>query len=292
MSGRNLVASLLHGLAILDMYGPERRTIAIGEMAEHLGLHKSSASRLAATLAAAGYLEPDRTPGVYRLGGRMAAVGRLAARDLDIERIVTPFLEELTRLTGETGHLAILDGSDARTIAVTEGWHTVRMHSWVGKATPAYCSSMGKALLAGLPESTVKDLYPDGFEKFTGHTVRSPRALARALAEIRDCGYRYDTEELEVGLRCVSAPMVDDGGAVVASISVSGPTQRLTDEAIPPLSEHVRWSAAQASAALGARVLTPPGWRPAPEEQPPPLSWVGRLRPIRATMESSRATRS
>jgi len=207
---RHLVASVLHGLTILDMFNRSRRSIAIGEMAKQLGLHKSSASRLAATLAAAGYLEPDAQAGVYRLGGRLAAVGRLAAEDVDVERTVTPFLEELTWITGETGHLAILDGKDSRTLAVTDGWHTVRMHSWVGKVSPAYCSSMGKALLAGRSDDEVRELYRgEQFETFTQHTVGSIQSLIRDLDVLRARGYGFDDEELEVGLRCVSAPIVD-----------------------------------------------------------------------------------
>lgn len=280
LQSRNLVASVLHGLTILDMYGRDRRTIAIGEMAKHLQLHKSSASRLAATLAAAGYLELDTSAGVYRLGGRLAAVGRLAAEDLDIERVVVPFLEELTWKTGETGHLAILEGKDSRTLAVTDGWHTVRMHSWVGKISPAYCSSMGKALLAGRPDEEVAELYArDAFDQFTKHTVKTVTMLLEDLKELRTKGFGFDDEELEPGLRCISAPIVDGAGAVVASISLSGPAQRLDYDAVAKLSELVRWSAAQASRELGARPTTPSGWAPAPEAEPAPLEWVERVRP-------------
>lgn len=280
LPGRNLVASVLHGLTILDMYGRDRRTVAIGEMAKQLKLHKSSASRLAATLAAAGYLELDTSAGVYRLGGRLAAVGRLAAEDLDLERVVVPFLEELTAKTGETGHLAILDGKDSRTLAVTDGWHTVRMHSWVGKTSPAYCSSMGKALLAGRADDEVAELYAhDTFDRFTEHTVKTVAALLGDLKELRAKGFGFDDEELEPGLRCVSAPIVDGDGDVVASISLSGPTQRLDYDAVAKLSEVVRWSAAQASRALGARPTTPSGWAAAPSKEPAPLDWVERVRP-------------
>lgn len=280
LQGRNLVASVLHGLTILDMYGRDRRTIAIGEMAKHLKLHKSSASRLAATLAAAGYLELDSSAGVYRLGGRLAAVGRLAAEDLDIERVVVPFLDELTWKTGETGHLAILDGNDTRTLAVTDGWHTVRMHSWVGKVSPAYCSSMGKALLAGRSDAEVAELYRDAvFEQFTERTVKTVNALLKDLKELRAKGFGFDDEELEPGLRCVSAPIVGGDGSVVASISLSGPTQRLDYDAVAKIAEQVRWAAAQASTALGARPATPTGWAPPPTAEPGPLDWVEQVRP-------------
>lgn len=277
---RNLVRSLLHGLTILDMFQQDRRVIAIGDMARQLGLHKSSASRLAATLAAAGYLEPTATPGNYRLGSRVAVVGALAADDSDIERIVLPFLQHLTWLTGETGHLALLDGPDTRTLAVTDGWHTVRMHSWVGKTSPAYCSSMGKALLAGLPEGTVRALYPqNALATFTERTVSDVERLIADLATLRERGYGFDDEELVPGLRCISAPIVGRNGAVVASISISGPAQRLNYEAVEKVSAHVRWAAAQASKALGATPYTPVGWAESPTQEPERLDWVERARP-------------
>ena len=163
---------------------------------------------------------------------------------------------------------------------MTDGWHTVRMHSWVGKISPAYCSSMGKALLAGHPDDEVAELYAhDTFDQFTKHTVKTVTALLKDLKELRAKGFGFDDEELEPGLRCVSAPIVDGDGAVVASISLSGPTQRLDYDAVGKMSELVRWSAAQASRALGARPTTPSGWAPAPDREPAPLDWVEQRAP-------------
>lgn len=281
-SDRNLVRSLLHGLTILDMFGRDRRVIAIGDMARTLGLHKSSASRLAATLAAAGYLESTTTPGNYRLGSRLAVVGALAADDSDLERIVVPYLQHLTWLTGETGHLALLEGADTRTLAVTDGWHTVRMHSWVGKSSPAYVSSMGKALLADLPDDTIRELYPEAeLSAFTDKTVPNVDALLKDLKTLRRQGYGFDDEELVPGLRCISAPIVGRDNTVVASISISGPAGRLSYDAVRKVSEHVRWTAAQASKALGAMPPTPAGWVQSPEAEPGRLDWVERVRPER-----------
>jgi DNA-binding IclR family transcriptional regulator len=281
---RNLVGSVLHGLTILDMFGRDRKTIAIGEMASHLGLHKSSASRLAATLASAGYLDPAESPGLYRLGSRLAAVGQLAAADLDIERVVMPHLAHLTWVTGETGHLAALDGADARTLAITDGWHTVRMHSWAGKTSPAFCSSM----LAGVSEAGIRSLYPKAeLPAITERSVSTVNGLLEDLAGLRATGFGFDDEELETGLRCISAPIVGPKGTIVASISISGPTQRLNHEAVEKAADHVRWAAAQASAALGASPTTPDGWAAAPDAEPEPLDWVEAVRPARLHEQDS-----
>lgn len=262
-----LVAALLHGLAVLDMFDRDRVTIGIGEMARHLGVHKSSASRLAATLAAAGYLAPDGEPGRYRLGGRLAALGELVVTDTDVRHVALPALKDLVGVLGETGHLAVLEGREAVTVEVVDGWHTVRMHSWVGKRSPAHCSSMGKALLAGLDRAELDARYPDAkLEARTERTITDRRELERHLAEVRRRGYAVDNEELEAHLCCVAAPIFDRRGAVVASVSVSGPGLRIHEATIPLIARKVRHAAWRVSIRLGAPRRVP-GWPPPPDDE-------------------------
>jgi DNA-binding IclR family transcriptional regulator len=261
-AGKGLIGSLLHGLQILDMFERERPEIGIGEMAEQLGLHRSTTSRLAATLAAAGYLQPAGELGRYRLSGRLAALGDLAVAEADVRRTALPYLRDLVQELGETGHLGILEGSEAVTIGVVDGWQTVRMHSWVGKRSPAHCSSMGKALLAGLSPAEFAARYPGRrLEARTDRTITDIRELTRHLAEVRELGYAVDRQELEPHLCCVAGPVFDRTGTVVASISVSGPDSRIDDSAIPVIAATVGRTAAQISARLGApRDIPDWGW--------------------------------
>jgi DNA-binding IclR family transcriptional regulator len=259
--GKGLIGSLLHGLQILDMFERERPEIGIGEMAERLGLHRSTTSRLAATLAAAGYLQPAGEPGRYRLSGRLAALGELAVAGADVRRTALPYLQDLVQELGETGHLAVLEGTEAVTIAVVDGWQTVRMHSWVGKRSPAYCSSMGKALLAGLGADEFAALYPGArLEARTERTITDVRELTSHLAEVRELGYAVDRQELEPHLCCVAGPVFDRTGAVVASISVSGPDSRIDDTTIPAIAAAVCQTADRISDRLGAP-RSRPEWR-------------------------------
>jgi DNA-binding IclR family transcriptional regulator len=252
-AGKGLIGSLLHGLQILDMFEHGRPEIGIGEMAEQLGLHRSTTSRLAATLAAAGYLQPAGEPGRYRLSGRLTALGELAAAEADVRRTALPYLQNLVQELGETGHLGILEGTEAVTIGVVDGWQSVRMHSWVGKRSPAHCSSMGKALLAGLSPAEFAARYPGRrLEARTDRTITDTRELTRHLAEVRDRGYAVDRQELEPHLCCVAGPVFDRTGTVVASISVSGPDSRIDDTTIPAIAVAVCRAAAQISARLGA----------------------------------------
>jgi DNA-binding IclR family transcriptional regulator len=252
-AGKGLIGSLLHGLQILDMFERDRPEIGIGEMADQLGLHRSTTSRLAATLATAGYLQPTGEPGRYRLSGRLAALGELATAEADVRRTALPYLQDLVQELGETGHLGVLEGTEAVTIAVVDGWQTVRMHSWVGKRSPAHCSSMGKALLAGLSAAEFAARYPGRrLEARTDRTITGTGELTRHLARVRECGYAVDRGELEPHLCCVAGPVFDRTGAVVASISVSGPDSRIDDASIPVIAAAVGRTAGQISARLGA----------------------------------------
>jgi DNA-binding IclR family transcriptional regulator len=248
-----LIGALLHGLEILDLFDRDHTVLGIGEMAQHLGVHRSTTSRLAATLAAAGYLEPVGEPGRYRLAAKLITLGELVVADADVRSAGRPPLKDLVARLGETGHLAVLEGDESVTVEIVDGWHTVRMHSWVGKRSPAYCSSMGKALLAGLTDDELDALYVDrALEVKTANTINDREALKRHLAEIRELGYALDREELEIGLCCVAAPVYDRASGIAASISVSGPTSRINPSTIPGIAKEVRATAGQISRRLGA----------------------------------------
>lgn len=248
-----MVGALLHGLAVLDMFTRDRPVIGIAEVSRQLGVHRSTASRLAATLAAAGYLEPTAAHGRYRLAAKLSLLGEIAAAGNELREAALPPLRDLVSRLGETGHLGVLDGTEAVTVAVVDGWQTVRMHSWVGKRSPAHCSSMGKALLAGLRQDEVIARYPDpALPARTGNTITSRDELLRCLAEARVRGYATDREELEPHLCCVAAPVFGRDGTVVASVSISGPASRLLDEAVlTTLSAEIQATARQVGTRLG-----------------------------------------
>jgi len=257
-----MVGALLHGLAVLDMFTQDRPVIGIGEVARQLGVHRSTASRLAATLATAGYLEPaGGGQGRYRLAAKLAVLGEIAAAGNELPSVALPLLRELVSRLGETGHLGVLEGTEAVTVAVVDGWQTVRMHSWVGKRSPAHCSSIGKALLAGLTPAEFLARYPDPeLPASTPATITSRDELAKCLADIRAHGYAEDKEELEPHLCCVAAPVFARDGAVVASVSVSGPASRMREPAaVATAADEVRATARQISARLGAPREVP-GW--------------------------------
>jgi DNA-binding IclR family transcriptional regulator len=255
------IGALLHGLAVLDMFTQDRPVVGIAEVARELGVHRSTASRLAATLAIAGYLEVAGEQGRYRLAAKLAVLGEVAAAGSDLRGAALPALRDLVSLLGETGHLGVLEGTEAVTVAVVDGWQTVRMHSWVGKRSPAHCSSIGKALLAGLTPADFAARYPDrDLPASTQATITTREELARCLADVRARGYAEDREELEPHLCCVAAPVFGRDGTVTASISVSGPASRLRNPAaVAAVAAAVRHAARQVSARLSAPPDVP-GW--------------------------------
>jgi DNA-binding IclR family transcriptional regulator len=248
------VGALLHGLAILDLFSADERVLTVGEMSRRLDMHKSSASRLAATLSTAGYLEPAGAPGRYRLGSKLLGLAALAAGGDALPQVATPVLERLVAECGETGHVAVLDGTESVTVGVVDGWRSVRMHSTVGKRSPAHATAIGKALLAALPDAEVKRRYGRrALARRTPNTIDSVPTLLAHLHEVRERGWAADSEELELGLRCVAAPVADHTGAVVGAVGLSGPADRMSAAVVERLGRDLRATAAEVSAALGAR---------------------------------------
>jgi IclR family KDG regulon transcriptional repressor len=248
----DLVNALVRGLSILQMYDDDNQVVIVSDMARQIGVHRSNASRLAATLDAMGFLTRAPEAGHYRLGPQLIRLGRLASKSNDLAQQALGPLRALVQRTGETGHIGVLDGAEALTIAVVDGWHSVRMHSYPNKRSPAYCSSIGKALLAGLDNAEVRQRFRGRrLGAKTENSITSVAQLLRELDQIRAQGHAVDNEELEIGLRCIAAPIRDADGAVVASLGLSGPALRLSEAALADLAAHVRATAAQATAAIG-----------------------------------------
>lgn len=246
-----VVNALAHGLEILRLFSDDRQVLNVSQIGREIGVHRSNASRLAATLHTMGFLSRGEEAGQYRLGPQLVRLGRLADRDNDVARRALGPLRRLVEQTGETGHVGVLSDREAVTVAVVDGWHTVRMHSYVNKRSPAYCSSMGKVLLAGLGDAQVRRRFAGHLAVMTEHSITSVAALLRELALVRERGYALDMEELEIGLRCVAAPIWDADGSVVACLGLSGPALRLTEAALTELAEHVKEAAAEATQAIG-----------------------------------------
>jgi DNA-binding IclR family transcriptional regulator len=147
--------------------------------------------------------------------------------------------------------LAVLDHMSVLYIRIRESRQAVRMSSSPGSRAPAHCTSVGKVLLAHQPEEVVKQVIDAGLTRYTENTITAPDALMEELAAIRTRGYAIDDEEIEVGLRCVAAPIRDHTGQVTAAISVAAPVQRMSKKNLQTTAPTVMAAADSISRRLG-----------------------------------------
>ena len=216
-------------LALLKSFDDTRVEQGVAEIARALGVHKSTASRLAAALERAGFLA--RSGKRYRLGVEVIRLGTLALRSFDLVATMQPAMEKLSQRTGETVNLAVPDGADVLNVAEVSSTYILSCSGgWIGRRTTPHAVANGKVLLAygALP-------CPGALERYTPRTITTFAALEAELAAVRRDGYATAVAELEEGLVAVAAPVFDPAGTCVAALSVSGPEFRMLPETLDGL---------------------------------------------------------
>ncbi len=250
---RYRIQSIERAVAILNAFSQEEPELGVTELAERLGLHKSTVHRFIVNLEAAGLVERNPRNARYRLGLRIFELGGLVMQQMNLWDEALPFLEGLVRDTGETGHLAVLDGGEAIYIERVEARRALRVPSAIGRGYPAHATNLGKVLLADRPADEVARIVAErGLAAYTPHTITDPEALAVELERIRRQGYAVDNEEYDEGLRCIGAPIHDHSGHVVAALGIGGPVTRITPARVGELAELVMTAARGLSRRLGA----------------------------------------
>jgi IclR family acetate operon transcriptional repressor len=220
------------------------------------GLNSSTTFRVLATLAHRKFVERDAQTGKYRLGVASLELARAYQDGHYLRRLALPNLQALRNETGETVHLAVLDHMDVVYLDKQQSFRAVGiMSSHVGARVPAYCTGLGKALLAFADPALVREHLARGpLERLTATTITHADALLRELEQIRNCGYAFDRGEREAEIRCVAAPLFGRYGELLAAISVAGPDNRMEPlEANQPMIDRVVDAARDISAALGYR---------------------------------------
>jgi len=238
-------------LTVLSSEGPE---LALGELVERSGLHKSTVHRLLMVLEQHRFIERRAQSGKYSLGLKLFELGHQASAQLGLTERAKPSLERLVFETGETANLCILDEGEVLYLEKKEAPRTVRIPAIVGRRYPPHCGAAGKTLLAFLPEDQVDELIKKrGLKAYTKNTITTPAQLKAELQTVRERGYALDNEEYEEGLKCIGAPVLDYSGSVIASIGIAGLGFRLTEEKIPALALLVKSVARDLSAEFGNR---------------------------------------
>src|SRR3954466_2234925 len=222
----------------------------VTEIAAELGVHKSTAFRLVATLESHGMVEQNEDRGKYRLGvGVLRLAGATTAR-LDVVQEARPTDRHPAAETGETVNIAVLSDRSALYLDQVAGQSALQSHNWVGQHIPLHATSNGKVLLTGLSADELDKRLPR-LPSYTSETVTSKARLRRELAEVREQGYAVAVDELEVGLTAIAAPIRNAHGDVIASLSVSGPTFRISETRAKELVSAVQDAAEEVSRRLG-----------------------------------------
>jgi DNA-binding IclR family transcriptional regulator len=229
----------------------EAGELGVTELGRRLGVHKATASRLAATLAERGLLERDPGTERYRLGFGLIRLAGAAMAGLDLVSSARPILEDLAREVRETVTIGVLSGDDVVSIDQVTGASSIVSASWVGRRTPLHTTSTGKVFLAFLDEDERGRRLARPLERATRRSIVDPAQLRAQLEDVRRRGYAQTLEELEEGLNAVAAPVRQADGEVVASLSVSGPAFRLRPVDLPRVGRRTMEAAERISRRLG-----------------------------------------
>lgn len=211
----------------------ERGQLRLTEAYEALDIGKSRAHRLLAMLVFHRFVVQDPASKVYLPGPALVEIGLATVAQMDIRGIARPFLEEIATATGETVHLARLEGGDIRFVDCIESQLTLRVAGRVGRLLPAYATSLGKAILAGLTDEEVCRLYPtESLPAVTQRTIRRRSELLAELDSTRARGYAVNHEESEDGVSSVGVALNRNLRGPTVGLSVAAPTARLSDATV------------------------------------------------------------
>lgn len=238
-------------VAVLECFSTSKRALSVGEISEQLDYPSSTTHRLLSSMKSVGLLDQDRQRGKYKLGLKLFTFGNIVLANMDLHREAMQSVEALRHTTDLTVHLAVFDGLRAVVVRRAGPNGDNSMPSTMLENAPSYCTSVGKAALAFQDESVIEGVADAGLERFTETTIVSKSQLTKELSRIREQGYAIDDGEHQPGLRCIGAPIRNENGQVFASISISGPSWKVTEDVVGELSKIVMHHADQISLRLG-----------------------------------------
>lgn len=248
------VQSVDRALRIIEFLKNSPRGMGVTELAERLGVSKSTSHRLLMSLYNMDFVRKDSSTDKYLLGLKFIELGEIVSSELDIKEIVHPYLERVTKNVGETSHLAVQNVNHVVYIDKIESVNTLRMFSNIGKKAPIYCTGIGKAILAFLPEEKIDRIINEiEFVKYTKNTITTKSELLEELEWIRENGYAIDNEEHELEIKCAAAPILNYNNEVIAGFSVASPMLRLTDRKFQKIVDEVKAATRDISRILGHR---------------------------------------
>lgn len=225
------IASVSKAIRVIEFIAEEREA-GVTEISRGLDYGVSATYHLLNTLREENIIVQDKQTKKFKLGLKLWQLGTLAYEENHITDVVSPYLKKLRDVTGETANLTILDNNKIVYVAQEESDRLVRMFTKTGAMAPLHCTGGGKTILAHIPEDIRNEIIDKiNFEGFTSKTITDKEKFKEELKIIKENGYGFDNEEREQGVSCIAAPIFDLNNDPIASISISGPTSRFTEEA-------------------------------------------------------------
>ena len=236
---------------MLEYLSQLHEDIGLKDLAAAMGLPKTTLLRILTTLKSHGMVQQDPLSKNYQLGWALIYMGAAASRVYSLPKTIRPFLEQLSKETGEGASLVQFQRDCAVYVDQVSGNNIIGSGLSIGAQLPIHLSAAGKVLISNMPEKEILSLIGrKPLERRTEKTITDPHEFVKEVERVRNLGYALDDEEGEIGGRCVAAPIRDWNQQIVAAISVTGPTGRVTRERLPQLIECVRAAAREASDAL------------------------------------------
>jgi DNA-binding IclR family transcriptional regulator len=217
-------------LDILLCFTKQSPQLTMTQIAEQVGMNKSTVHRLLATLEKKRFVQRDPATGLYQLGIRLLQMAYLTLEHNDLRHSAAPFLRQLCEQHRETITLSILDGADMVFLDVVESPQRVKLAASTGQRLPAFATAAGKIFLAFSSQETVQKVLDQGMQAFTQQTIQSQKDYQKNLDSARRAGFAISMQEYEVGISAVAAPILDAHGHPFAAVTVAGPAFRLTQE--------------------------------------------------------------
>jgi IclR family transcriptional regulator, KDG regulon repressor len=228
-----IIQAVSHALDLLEQFHDDVDELGVTELSKRLKLHKNNVFRLLATLESRGYIEQNKATENYRLGLKALELGQTFIKQMGLLRQAKPILEQMVEESNETSYVAIYKENHIVYLDVVETNLTVRVVSRVGSRLPAYCTASGKVHMACMTDEELDELITKmDFVQHTSTTISSPETMRAELAKVREQGYALDDEEMDLGVRCIAAPIRDYTRRIVGAISISGPTMRVSNARI------------------------------------------------------------
>ena len=226
-------------LDVLLCFTRQTPELTMTQIAEQVGMHKSTVHRLLATLEEKRFVERDSATGAYRLGIHMFQMAYLTLEHNDLRRVAAPYLRRLSEQYRETINLSILDGADVVYLDVIESPQRVKLAAATGQRLPAFCTASGKAILAFSSDKVVQQVLDHGMPQYTNCTLDSSDKFFENIRKIREQGFALSLQEFEEGINAIAAPIMNHNNEPVASVAIAGPSYRLTLERMLEIGDQI-----------------------------------------------------